>query len=158
MSSNASKKAAQAADLKAIAGVDKYFSNVGTLTIEGAALTPTQLKAVFQAEIDTVKAADLAHAAFTGQVADAHKARAKAGDLRRALRSYILATFGPTAKQMLEEFGMKVPAPKSTPVKTKAQAVENAAATRKARHTMGSKQKQAIKGTQAPETPATPKA
>ena len=152
-----SKQAAHEADLKAIAGVDKYFSNV-SLTIEGATLTATQLKAVFQAEIDTRKLADQGHAVYAGQLADAHLARAKAHAMRKALRAYILAAFGATARTMLEEFGMKVPKARATSAEVKAQAVKAAKATREARHTMGSKQKQTIKGTQVPATPATPKA
>jgi hypothetical protein len=153
-----SKQAALDADLKAIAGVDKYFSNVGTLTIEGASYTPAQLKAVLQAEVDTRKLADQGHATYSGLLADAHAARAKAQDMRKALRAYVLATFGAKAKAMLEDFGMKGPKPRSTSAETKAKAVQSAQATRKARNTLGKKQKRTIKGTQVPATPATPKA
>jgi hypothetical protein len=152
----AGKKAATSADQQAMAAVDKYFSNVSSLTIAGNALTPAALKAALQAEIDAVKAADDGHAVYSGLVAKAQAARVKARQLRKELRAYILGTYGEVAVTMLKDFGIAVPSPKSTSVKTKAQAQVKAEATRKARHTLGKKQKQDIKGT--PEMPATPKA
>ncbi len=59
---------------------------------------------------------------------------------------------------LVEDFGSEAPKPLGRKtVATKAKANAQADATRQARHTMGKKQKTAIKGTVAPAaTPATP--
>ena len=143
-------------DLKAIAGVDKYFSNTPSLELEGTSYTPVVLKGILQGEVDAEKALDDARAKVRELMGSTRNARAQARALRKALRTYLLASKGPGAAQLLAEFGFVLKA-KSTPtVATKAQAKVKTQATRAARHTMGSRQKQAIKG-QAPETPATPK-
>jgi hypothetical protein len=140
------KNTALALDQKALAGVDKYFATASTLSIAGTSYTPAALKAVFQADIDATNALDASRAQVKQQVATAHAARAKANAARAGLKAYVLGTSGAAAVTMLEDFGMTVPKPHVLTVEAKAKSVANAEATRKARHTMGKKQKESIKG------------
>ena len=146
---------ALALDKKAMAGVDKYFANSPTLAIAGTNLTPAAIKAVLQSEIDADSALEAARAEVSQLMLLAVASRAKAHDMRQSLRLYILATAGGDAVKMLQDFGMN-PKPSKATVETKAQAVVKSKATRAARHTMGSKQKKAVKGQPANAGPATP--
>ena len=143
-------------DVQAIAGVDKHFANVPSLELAGVSYTPMALKGILQGEIDAENQLGDARAMVRELTGSTRIVRAKARAVRSALRMYILTHKGPDAAQMLKDFGF-VLKNKSTPTsETKAKAKAQAKATRAARHTMGSRQKQAIKG-QAPSTPATPK-
>jgi regulator of protease activity HflC (stomatin/prohibitin superfamily) len=146
---NLSKTTAQALDLKAIEGVDKYLGSVTQVSLSGTTYTPTALKAVLQGEIDADKAVDLARAQYKQQVVSAKGARAKARALRNALRSYVLSTFGADAVQTLEGFGFAVPKPRGPKTaKAKAEGTAAALATRHAK-------KEAIANVaHAPSTPA----
>jgi hypothetical protein len=150
---NPSKNTVLALDTKAIEGVDKYFATATDLLVGGTTYTPASLKAVLQKEIDVLKAIDAARAAVKQQVAGAVAVRASARTARRALRQYIVGSYGAQAVQMLEDFGMSR-RPKAKTVEVKAQAIAKGQATREARHTMGSKQKSLIKGAPQPQ-PAT---
>ena len=145
----AAKSTTKDLDQKIIAAVDKYFASATQMAIAGKQFTPATLKAVFQAEIDANSAADSTRAVYKQQIVEAKAARGNASGLRQELRTYILGNYGAAAVTMLEDFGMS-PKTKSTPTaETKAEAVVKAAATRKARHTMGKKQKLAITGATA---------
>ncbi len=141
------KNTAQALDKKAIQGVDKYLAKVKIVTVAGANYTPDELKAVLQDEIDAIEALDEVQAQMQQQVADTRAAKAKASVTRAGLRAHILGNYGAVAVQMLVDFGMSVPKAKGKKTaQVKADAVTKALATREARHTMGKKQKLAIKG------------
>ena len=132
---NPNKNTALAQHQKVIAGIDKYFGKVKTLTVLGTSYTPTALKAVFQADIDATNKVDASRAQWKQQVADSRGARAKARKTRRALRNMLLGNYGEAAVQMLEDFGIPVPKPTGRKTaKTKADAVVKAEATREARH------------------------
>jgi hypothetical protein len=150
------KNAALVLDQKAMAGVDKYFTSVAKVTIAGNDYTPAQLKAVLQAEVDAVHALDAARGSVNQQVTDTRKASAQARTMRKELRDYILGTYGSSAVQMLEDFGMSVPKPGKRTARAKADAADAAKATREARHTLGKKQKKGIKGTVPAKTPSKP--
>jgi hypothetical protein len=127
------KNAALALNQKAIAGIDTYFAHVKTLTLAGTSYTPATLKAVLQAEIDSNTELDKVEAQYRQQVVAAKLARSNGRAARKGLKAYVLGTSGAQAVQMLKDFG--IPVPKSTGVKTaksKAQAADKAAATRKA--------------------------
>jgi hypothetical protein len=109
---------------------------------------------VLKAEIDALKSIDDLRAALHSALVSARVISAKALGARKALRAYILGNYGAEAAQMFADFGMNLPKPKSTVLtQAKADAVAKAKATRKARHTMGSKQKAAITGEPTVATP-----
>jgi hypothetical protein len=147
-------------DQKNIAGVDKYYASVATLLLAGAPVTPAALKAIFQTDIDATNALDSAEASLKQVRAKQKAARKAANATRLQLKAYIVGTAGAGAVQMLEDFGFAAPKPKGQKtVATKATAIAKAEATRAARHTMGKRQRAAIKGTALPAaTPAVPTA
>ena len=126
------KQTAQALNQKAIAGIDTYFAHVKTLTLAGPSTTPAALKATLQAEIDADEAADKTHAQYTQQVLAAKLARSNGRTARKNLKAYVLANYGSEAVQMLKDLGIPVPKPASRTARSKAQAAEKAAGTRKA--------------------------
>jgi hypothetical protein len=144
---NPNKPTAKDLDAKAIQGTDKHLSSGTSLTLVGSAFTPASLKAVFQADIDAVNAADAARAHWRQEVAVQRTTRTNTRAVRKALKSYLLGTFGPAAVGVLGDFGFTPPkAPGKKTVAAKSQGLVKAAATRAARHTMGTRQKKAVKG------------
>lgn len=155
MATELGQDTAKAMNLKAIAGVDKHLGDVTEVTIHGVSYTPDALKAVFQGEIDADMALDQARAVVMQLLAAARVARGNARDMRRALRTYLIHSFGPQAVGVLGDFGMS-PKPRSVPdTAVKAEAANKARATRNARHIMGKKQRKAIKVETS--TPSEPK-
>jgi hypothetical protein len=155
--SKPNKPTALALSQKNIAGVDKYLATTATILLAGATTTPASLKAVFQDDIDQTNGLDVAEAQAKQQRAKQKAARAKAIVTRKNLKAFVLANYGAAALQMIGDFGFTAPKPKAaTKVATKAKAVAAAKATRTARHTMGKKQKAAIKGSVATPTAPAP--
>jgi hypothetical protein len=129
------KNGALALNQKVIQGVEKHFAKVKNVTFGGATYTPAALKATLQAEIDGNEALEVSQAQVKEQVAAIRPVRAKARSVRNTLRSYILATYGTAAVQMLTECGMNAPKPPGGKRTTeeKAAAAAQATVTRKAR-------------------------
>jgi hypothetical protein len=144
---NPSKPTVKDLDTKAIQGTDKHFASITSLTLAGAAFTPASLKAVFQADIDATNAAEAAHTQWMQLVAAQRATRASTHAVRKALKSYLLGTYGAAAVGILADFGFSAPktAGKKT-VAVKSVGLVKAAATRAARHTMGKTQKKSVKG------------
>jgi hypothetical protein len=148
------KPNALALDEKHVAAIDKYFGGLTSLTFAGQTITPAILKATFQGDIDETLALDAAEALVKQTRVKQKAARQKANATRLQLKTYIVGSYGAQAVQMLQDFGFDAPKPKGKKtVAAKAQGIAQAEATRAARHTMGKKQKAAIKGTVAPEAP-----
>ena len=149
------KNTALATDQKAIQGVDKHFAKIKSLVLAGVSYTPASLKALFQAEIDACNALDQSRAQMKEQVATTRTARANASAGRKNLKAYVLGNYGANAVQVLEDFGLSVPkasGPKT--VEAKAGAILQAKATRKARNTMGKRQKLSVTGAPSTAAPA----
>jgi hypothetical protein len=108
--------------------------------------------------VDAPNAVDTAEASLKQVPAKQKAARKTANATRLALKTYIVGTAGAGAVQMLEDFGFPAPKPKGKKtVAAKATAIAKSAATCTARHTMGKRQRAAIKATVAPATaPAAP--
>jgi hypothetical protein len=142
-----------------VAGAVKHFSTVSSLTIGNGTFTPAQIEASLQTLIDLRTAVDdaktVAKAKIVAEAAQAPSLRSQMA----AFVAYVKATFG-NSPDVLADFGLK-PKKARTPltVDQQAAAAKKRAATRAARHTMGSKQKKEVKGTittivTAPTTPA----
>ena len=162
MSGSTNQSDSLALDTKIIGAIGTYLGTVTQLTINGTSYTPATLKAVFQAEIDADRATDAAKAMYKQQVTDAETARGNARVTRKALKGYILSTFGPKAVNVLEDFGFSAPkplGPKTT--KAKADAAGKARATKKARRdavaaaTQGTSTDGSTTGATPPPTPTT---
>ena len=136
----------QARDLKIIAAIQQYLSNVPSLQIAGTTFTPAQLIALFQSQIDSAKNVGTQKEGWR-TVVQADRALAKKVTLvLRGLKAHVRNVFGadPTNPAALA-FDALPRAPKVSP-QTKVEASGKRRATRTARHTQGKRQKARIKG------------
>ena len=122
----------------------------------GQAITPADLVKLVQSCIDAANAIAPAKVKWQAAVQAANALNKQVTPLLRGLRTYVINTYGPTST-VLADFGFS---PTKTVVKTpevKVEAAKKSAATRKARNTLGKKQKKSITGaTASPAAPATP--
>jgi hypothetical protein len=150
--SNITRPSTQARNKQFIAGIQKRLQNVSQLPIAGTNYTPADLVKLFQSQIDKADAI----APLKGKYHDAVQAyRDLSKQLARVVigfRTQVRNIFGDTS-EVLADFGL-------TPVKTtkpkpatQVSAAAKRAMTRKARSTMGKKQKKSVKA--APPAPAT---
>jgi hypothetical protein len=154
----------RAADQLLIDGIQTHMSELTSMIVGSQTLAPADIVALLQKRLDTAKAADEANAARTAAVKLERDTRAESKALMASLRRLVVAMYT-HSPATLAAFGLSAPKVGKPDARTKADAVAKAAATRKARHTMGKKQKQAIKGSLpgdesapvAPTTAATPK-
>ncbi len=142
----------QIADQKLIDGLTQHASTIPSIAIGGTTYTTAAIIAVLQARIATGNAVTSTRATWQAAVqADRDKqdqSQAFVSGLRTALQVAFAGQIEPLA-----DFGLAPPKPQPhrTP-EQKALQAKKAAATRAARHTMGPKQKAAIKGTVPPAT------
>jgi hypothetical protein len=133
---------------KLIAGAKVHFTNASaTLTFGNATYTPAQVEAFLQTLVDLRTAVDAAKAATKAKiVAEVAQTPALRSQMA-AFVSYVKATFG-NSPDVLADFGI-TPRKARTPltIGQLAEAAARRAATREARHTMGPKKKQSLKGT-----------
>ena len=150
-------------DQQVIAGIKQDLQQMSSFPLGGATFTPTSLVAFIQSRIDAASAVATTKANWLSAVKTYEAINAQATVVVRELKAMVIATYG-SGSQKLADFGFT--AVTRTPL-TPAQKVERAAkalATRKARGTLGSKQKKAITGATpaasppASSTPATPAA
>jgi hypothetical protein len=161
MSSNIPKKNRidQAAAHQAlIDGLNKHQAAIAGIPVEGS--TPRDVKSViaeFQANIDVGKASQSARATWHAAVKADAEQRANSAALVSATRQWLLVNFAGQV-ETLADFGLTPRRKASVTPQAKVAAVAKAKATRAARHTMGSKQKAAIKGTVPTDSTAIPPA
>ena len=144
-----------------LAGVKKHYASAGTMTFGSATFTPAEVEAFLQTFID-LRAEVEAAQALTRTKLMAEEAE---GPILRS-RMVTLAAFVRVAHgnspDVLADFGLeprKVAAPPT--IEKQAEAAAKRKATRAARHTMGKRQKKAVKGTlttivHAPGSPPSP--
>jgi hypothetical protein len=129
-----------------IAGTKKHFATASTLAFASASFTAAQIEASLQSLIDLRTAVDTAKATTKATIA-AEKAQAPAlRTFMAAFVTFVKATFS-NSPDVLADFGVtpkKAPTPLT--VAEKAAAAAKRKGTRVARHTMGSKQRKAVKG------------
>jgi hypothetical protein len=153
----------QAHDGQIIAGITKNLQNAQTpLALGGQSFTPASLIALFQSRIDAANQVAAAKAQWVDLGKKYATLNVTADLVARALKQYVMNVYGATSP-VLADFGFT--AAKRTPlsVAEQTQAIAKRRATRKARNTLGKKQKAAIKGdvtgvtvtpVTAPTTPA----
>jgi hypothetical protein len=135
-----------AADQNMINGVQKVLGKTASLTVGSQTVTPADIVKVFQDRRNAANAATAAEAARTAAVKADRDTRKQTAPFVSSLRRIVQGMYS-QSPDTLAEFGLKaVKAPK-TKVATKATAQVKSTATRKARNTLGSKQKKSIKGT-----------
>jgi hypothetical protein len=126
-------------------GIHEELPSTSTLPLAGEAYTPQTLADFVQSHIDLGNNVDIARAAWLDEVKAYEAMSKKMRVVSSDLRNHVMATFGRDTPK-LATFGF---APFKVPVLTSEQralATAKAQATRKARGTMGPKQKAKIKG------------
>lgn len=116
-----------------------------TLVLDGKAWKEADLAEAIQAVIDALNAVVTARNAWIKAAADAAAAKASIVPIMAALQAYIRAVYG-TGSNVYSEFGFTARKQGKPGAITAAARVIKNLATRKARMTMGKKQKQGIKG------------
>lgn len=122
------------------AGVTKHLANQAQVTFTGGTFTPAQITAKLQSLGALRAAVDAAKASMRARLAEE---RAETPSLRAftgALGLYVKAVFG-DSPEVLADFGLVPMARASLTVEAKVAASAKRAATRKARATLGPKQK-----------------
>jgi hypothetical protein len=130
-------------DQQAILGIKQDLQTMSSIPMGASTYTPASLAAAIQARIDAANAVGTTKATWLNAVKTYDAIDAQVTVLIRELKNLVIATFGSNSPK-LADFGFK--ATVRTPL-TPAQKVERAAkalATRKARGTLGKKQKEAI--------------
>jgi hypothetical protein len=145
----------QAHDGQVIVGIKKNLQNLSSLPVGGSTFTMVAIETLVQSRIDAANAVDVARANWLDATAKYQALNTQVTPVIRGLRRYVIDAFGENSP-VLADFGFVPPRKGAlTPEENVARA-EKALATRKARGTMGKKQKLKIKGTVATTAPATP--
>ena len=132
---------------KLLAGTKKNLSNLSSLMLESGTFTPAQIETSLQTLIDLRTAVDTAKAATQAKLADERAQAPLLQSRMAALVAYVKTAFS-NSPDVLADFGLtpkKAKAPLT--IAQQAAAAAKRAATREARHTMGTKQKKQVKGT-----------
>jgi hypothetical protein len=128
-----------------IAGTAKHLSNTAPAAFLGGSFTADQITSKLQTLVDLRTDVDAAKAAAKAKIAAEVTQRPPLRAFMSALTSYVKVTFG-TSPDVLADFGINPKARVPPTVEEKAAAVAKRAATRAARHTMGSQQKKEVTG------------
>jgi hypothetical protein len=145
------------ADQKLIDGLNKHATTITSIVIGGAAATTKDIVATLQSRIDSAKAASSTRATWLAAVQAYQAERVKTRTYVSGLRQSLLVAFAGQV-DTLADFGLTPRKPRVLTPEQKLAAAAKAKATRAARHTMGKKQKAAIKGTVATPTAPVPAA
>jgi hypothetical protein len=153
-----------------IAGVGKRLANKTQVEFMGSSFTPVEITTSLQKFVDLRADVDAAKATATAKVAAESAELPALNAFMSALIAYIKVAYG-ASPQALADFGIQPKKRAPLTVEAKTVQVAKAVATRKARHTMGPRQKKGIHGAvtgdavtpivatpiaATPETPAAP--
>ncbi len=148
-----------------IAGLKLHLSST-PIVLDGTSYTSQSLIDLFQSVVDALSKADAAKAQWSSTLQQLAELKAEVAPVAGAFRSHVLTING-SSPSALGDYGLS-PRKTKTPLSgaQQAAATAKAKATRAARHTMGSKQKQGVTGnvtgvvvtpiTEGPVAPATP--
>ena len=129
-----------------IDGLKKHLASATEVAFQSASYKPAALIQVLQDLVDAGGAVAAARTAFHDAITAFREKVQAARPVVRGLRNYILSLYKDAAT--LADFGLVPRKPPKAPLTTTAaEALAKRKATRVARHTMGRRQKLAIKGT-----------
>ena len=143
-----SKASSQARDTQVIAGIAAHFTGATKFTFGGVDYKATEIQKLLQSRIDAASATAAARAKWLTAAAAEQEKTTESESVLLALKSHLVTTYG-AKSQVVADFGF-TPKQKETTAKTTADAVVKREATRKARGTMGKKEKLKITGVVAP--------
>jgi hypothetical protein len=128
-----------------VVGIQKHLATLASFSVGSQVLGPADVVKIYQDRVSTAQAAETAHAALAAAVKVDRDKRAQTASVTTAFKRIVQGMFA-ESPDTLADFGLKPLKVGTRTVATKAGAVAKTAATRKARHTMGSKQKEAVTG------------
>jgi hypothetical protein len=144
-----------------IEGLKKHVTAKTEILINGESSSLAQTIAIYQGSLDARSALKAARNQAEVALQEWNAAEATRSSMDAGLKQWVFAKFGPSSQEA-KDMGFTPRKVGKKSVATKNGAVEQSAATREARHTMGKKQKARIKGTvvvpTAPAAPATSEA
>jgi hypothetical protein len=144
--SKTSRLVVDTADQKMVVGILQFLSNLPTMTVGSQTMAPADFVKVLQDRLANSQAVQMATAARSAAVKVDRDKRTQTAPLMRALRRVVQGMYS-ESPDVLAVFGVQPVKIGTQTVATKATALEKTLATRKARHTMGKKQKKDIHGT-----------
>jgi hypothetical protein len=130
---------------KLIEGIDQFADLPLPIVARGQVFTPAEVKAKLQSIVDLRQRADDARAQLAEALAEEERAMPDLLAFASAVRAHVKLVHG-TSPIALAAHGIHPKARASLTAEARAVAVAKRAATRTARHTMGPRQKEKIKG------------
>ena len=141
---------------KRLAALKAHVSNKAVIAINGKAHKAAAVIAIYQTGLDIRAALSTKRADVKATIVERVNADVLRRAVDRALKGWVVNMYGADSQQA-HDFGFPPPKTPARTVENKAEAKLLAEATRKARHTMGKKQKLQVKGTlSVPTVPAAP--
>src|SRR5882672_8057908 len=128
-----------------IAGTEKHLTSATPVAVMGGSFTADQITSKLQRLVDLRTGVDAAKATTRARITAEATEMPALRAFMSAFRSFIKGAFS-NSPDVLADFGITPKARVPRTVEEKAVASAKRAATRAARHTMGSKQKKGIKG------------
>jgi hypothetical protein len=133
-------------------------STKATIAVNGVQTKAAEIIATYQASLDGRATLNSQRADVKATLVTVAASDTKRRVVDRALKAWVVNQYGADSKEA-HDFGFPPPKAPERTVSSKATALERSEATRQARHTMGSRQKEDVKGTAvvlvAPANPAT---
>jgi hypothetical protein len=128
-----------------IAGTAKHLASTTQVALLGGSFTPDQITSKLQLLVNLRSDVDASKATTKAKIANEAAQRPALRAFMSAFESFVKAAFG-SSPDVLADFGISPKARTPLTVEAKAAAAAKRAATRAARHTVGSNQKKGIKG------------
>jgi hypothetical protein len=130
---------------KILLAIPKNLSRMSTILLAGEEFTPDTLVQFFQEQIALLDDATNTKALLAQKVAAIKANKTTRGPVLKAFNNFVLGCFE-TQPATLAEFTVVARKVPTVPANIKALAVAKHKATREARHTMGKRQREAVKG------------
>jgi hypothetical protein len=128
-----------------LAGTAKHFTGTTSVSFMGSTFTPADITTKLTEIVTLRSGVDTARAAVMAKVATEKASMPSLRAFVQAYEAFLKVNFG-GSPDVLADFGIKPKTPATPTAATKAGAVVKRAATREARHTMGSVQKSKVHG------------
>ena len=148
------RRVKQGSDQQILAGIEQDLQSMPTMYLGKTEFTPATLSAFFQKRIDAINLIVTTKAAWLAAIAAYHTLDQQSALVTRDLRNFVIAAFGADSEK-LQHFGFSAPKKAQLSDEAMRAAVLKRLATRKARGTLGPRQKAAITGA-TPHTKETP--
>ena len=140
-----SKGQVAAAAKQLVAGAEKHLTSTTQVPLLGSSYTPAQVTSTLQTLVTLRSDVDASKASTKAKIANEATQMPSLRAFMSAFEAYVRAAFG-SSPDVLADFGIAPKTRAPLTVEAKAAAAAKRASTRAARHTLGTKQRKAIKG------------